>query len=271
MADKTIAIATPDLEITEGHVTTTSLQVAQHFGKRHDTVLRAIANLDCSPEFTARNFAASEYTDSTGRKLPAYRLTRDGFVFLAMGFTGKEAAAWKEAYLAAFNKMEQELLTRTTRTANPALDYERLSPSQKQDLKELVHAIAEAKVQSHGETWARLHNKFRVNSYHELPASQFAAARDYLLGKLPEAPAALPAPAPTLRNRRWLIATDHEGVETVQPIGPDDFVSSWPHLVAGVHNGNVLCTNAELLDMASACMQRLQQRSARAPLPALGR
>lgn len=64
--------------------------MAEKFGKRHDNVLQAIGRLECSPEFTALNFQASDYTDSTGRKLAAYRMTRDGFVFLAMGFTGRE-------------------------------------------------------------------------------------------------------------------------------------------------------------------------------------
>lgn len=105
------AVSRPQLAVINGHATTTSNQIAEHFGKRHDTVLRAIQNLDCSPEFTARNFAVSEYTDSTNRTLPAYTITRDGFVFLAMGFTGKEAAQWKEAYIEAFNAMEAALLT----------------------------------------------------------------------------------------------------------------------------------------------------------------
>ncbi|WXF31053.1 Rha family transcriptional regulator (plasmid) [Pseudomonas aeruginosa] len=37
-------------------------------------------------------------------------MTRDGFTFLCIGFTGKEAARWKEAYINAFNKMEQALI-----------------------------------------------------------------------------------------------------------------------------------------------------------------
>ena len=74
------------------------------------------------------------------------------------------------------------------RPANPAIDYDRISPAQAQDLKELVHSIVDAKVQGFAETWARLHKKFRVNSYLELPATRFEEARDYLLGKLPEAP-----------------------------------------------------------------------------------
>lgn len=195
MADTTIgtsvAIATPDLEIIEGQITTTSNQVAAHFGKRHTNVLRAIANLlaELPPEHQ-RNFepmlSSVEIGGGAIRKDPAYRITRDGFTLLAMGFTGKEAMQWKVAYLTAFNKMEQELLARTARPHNPALDYDRISPAQAQDLKELVHAVVDAKVQGFGETWARLHKRFRVNSYLELPAARFEEARDYLLGKLPE-------------------------------------------------------------------------------------
>jgi len=99
----------PQLAVVNGHATTTSTQIAENFGKRHDTVLRSIRSLDCSPEFNARNFAAVEYTDEKGEKRPAYTITRDGFVFLAMGFTGKEAAQWKEAYIEAFNAMEAAL------------------------------------------------------------------------------------------------------------------------------------------------------------------
>ena len=133
--------ATPDLKIIEGQITTTSNQVAEHFGKRHADVIRAIRKLDAPEEFTERNFALSEFTDSTGRVLPAYRLTRDGFTLLAMGFTGKEAMQWKVAYLNAFNQMEAELLARTTRPHNPAIDYDRISPAQAQDLKEIVAVI----------------------------------------------------------------------------------------------------------------------------------
>lgn len=176
---------TPDLEIIDGQITTTSNQVAAHFGKRHNMVLRAVRNLECSDEFRLRNFAQSSYINEQGKEQPRYRMTRDGFVFLAMGFTGKEAAQWKEAYIAAFNKMEAELLAKTTRPHNPAIDYERISPAQAQDLKYLVQAIVDAKIQKHGETWARLQRKFRVNSYLELPAARFNEARTYLQTKLP--------------------------------------------------------------------------------------
>lgn len=270
MADTTtgtsVAIATPDLEIIEGQITTTSLQIAEHFGKRHTHVLRAIRNLLAElPENARPNFGLSEFTDDTGRKLPAYRITRDGFTLLAMGFTGKEAMQWKVAYLTAFNKMEQELLARTTRPANPAIDYDRISPAQAQDLKEIVAAIVQAGIQGYGETWARLQRKFRVNSYLELPATRHLEARAYLLGKLPKPVAGnvvdeAPAKAPTMFGRQWLVSTDMNGKETVRPVAPDQFVKSFREIARGIAVGDMELSTAELIDLASACNQRLVHR-----------
>lgn len=90
---------------------TTSLKVAEIFGKKHLHVLRDIGNLkkDCPQKFTEPNFGLSEYRDSTGRKLPMYILPRDGFTLLVMGYTGKEAMKFKLAYIEAFNAMEEQL------------------------------------------------------------------------------------------------------------------------------------------------------------------
>ncbi len=104
-----INATTPHVFVKNSKVITTSQYVASYFGKRHERVLDRIKKLDCSPEFTQHNFVLSEYTDSTGRKLPMYEMTKDGFVFLVMGFTGKKAAQFKEAYIAEFNKMEAAL------------------------------------------------------------------------------------------------------------------------------------------------------------------
>lgn len=88
---------------------TTSRIIAEKFGKQHKDVLRAIRNLDCSPEFNERNFAPFKNNDLTGETTSHYEMTRDGFTFLVMGFTGKEAAIWKEKFIAAFNAMEEQL------------------------------------------------------------------------------------------------------------------------------------------------------------------
>lgn len=95
-----------------GHdkVCTTSLIVGEMFEKEHKNVLRDIRNFECSEKFMRANFEPVEYVDAKGEKRPAFNITRDGFSFLTLGFTGKKAAAWKEKFLEAFNAMEKVLL-----------------------------------------------------------------------------------------------------------------------------------------------------------------
>lgn len=88
------------------------------------------------------------------------------------------------------------------------LDYDRISPAQAQDLKEIVAAIVQAGVQTYGETWKRFQNKYQVNSYLELPATQHLEARRYLIAKLPKgyagdivSEAAKPSALPRLQLR----------------------------------------------------------------------
>lgn len=87
----------------------TSLDISNRFAKRHDNVRLAINNLECSEQFRRLNFKEIKYTDGKGRQQPMYEITRDGFVFLCMGFTGADAAQWKEKYIQAFNLMEQQI------------------------------------------------------------------------------------------------------------------------------------------------------------------
>lgn len=116
-----VPVITPTLTTIRGHGWASSLQVAEHFGKSHKNVLQSIRNLECSPEFTELNFQLSEFTDSTGRTLPCYMMTRDGFAMLAFGFTGKAAAVWREAFLKAFKQLEQAYLEQLEQKAEAAL------------------------------------------------------------------------------------------------------------------------------------------------------
>lgn len=97
------------LSVREGKVVVSSRDVAEKFGKEHGKVLRSVRDLDCSTSFNEANFGFVEYVDSKGEKRPEVLMTRDGFTFLAMGFTGAKAAQFKEAYISEFNRMEAEL------------------------------------------------------------------------------------------------------------------------------------------------------------------
>jgi len=70
------------LEVDDSPVTT-SLAVAESFGKRHNNVLRDIETLDVTEEFSLLNFEECHYTAQNGQKYRAYVMTRDGFLHLA--------------------------------------------------------------------------------------------------------------------------------------------------------------------------------------------
>jgi Rha family phage regulatory protein len=98
-----------ELTIVKGKAITTSRQIALHFNKLHKNVVRDIRNLDCSPQFNVLNFERVDYKDDKGEARKEYQITRNGFMYVAMGFTGKRAAEFKEAYIQAFNEMEYKL------------------------------------------------------------------------------------------------------------------------------------------------------------------
>ncbi|WP_281983144.1 Rha family transcriptional regulator [Azonexus hydrophilus] len=125
-------------------VVTTSLKVAEIFGKQHKHVLRDIeaisqsksgpSDTDHQPksgpmidpiaEFHRLNFELMTYLDEAGkgarREQPMYEMTKDGFTLLAMGYTGEKAMLFKIAYIAEFNRMAERLARNDYATAATA-------------------------------------------------------------------------------------------------------------------------------------------------------
>lgn len=101
--------------LVHGQPMTDSLAVAEHFGKRHDNVLRKVAEVECSERFRRLNFEAANYLDQQKKPRQMWRMSKDGFWLLAMGFTGAEAARWREAFIDAFNNLESELAAANAR------------------------------------------------------------------------------------------------------------------------------------------------------------
>ena len=133
---------------------TSSLLVAKEFGKAHAKVMRDIENLNCSDEFRLANFGDSYFKNEQGREFPMVTMTKDGFSFLVMGYTGKKAARFKEAYINAFNKMESEIrssikpksqLEILQMSINQLVEQERRLSSVERDIEETKKEIAEMK------------------------------------------------------------------------------------------------------------------------------
>lgn len=147
---------------------TTTLKVAEVFGKRHQHVLRAFDNLwepnkpkngpirdllkvkeigaisgaagDRSKngsisdgqiraidpdaktldDFRQLNYNDTTYLDSRGRQQRMVIMTRKGFEFLTLGFTGRKAMMFRLAYIERFHEMDAELHRRAFEAANTA-------------------------------------------------------------------------------------------------------------------------------------------------------
>lgn len=105
---------------------TSSLQVAETFGKEHKVVLKAIDELK---QGVAQNYADLFYEDTYihPQNKQCYRqviMNRDGFTLLAMGFTGQKALQFKLKYIEAFNQMKNHIKERLdTSTLSPELQF----------------------------------------------------------------------------------------------------------------------------------------------------
>lgn len=104
---------------------TTSLVLAEVFEKQHKNVIQAIEAKIESAENQARYkrmFYEGIYTDKKGEQRKMYYLNRDGFTFIAMGFTGRKVDEFKLKYIDAFNKMEEQIRNQSLQVLNQSTD-----------------------------------------------------------------------------------------------------------------------------------------------------
>jgi len=219
-----VVSAQPELSIYNGIVTTTSTQVAQFFGKRHDNVLRAIRVLIRETASDNRLLNFEETVDirenpSGGApiSMPAYRMDREGFMLLAMGFTGKEALRWKLAFIAAFNRMEAEL-------QKPAYDPARIQLAHSlaaQAAAQVTQTVFDAIASGGNSDWRRVR---------------------YLLS----------------------FGYDRDGQPTIpqaQVVGDDQMVTSLNALVQHITKHDVIPSDAQLAALVTACAHQLSERA----------
>lgn len=90
-------------------LTTTSLKVAEVFGRQHVRVLQDIEQL-ISDERGMCNFAHTPYINQqNGQTYHYYEMNQDGFTLLVFGYSGEKALDFKYKFLNAFNKMKELL------------------------------------------------------------------------------------------------------------------------------------------------------------------
>lgn len=171
----------PVVSVVNNQVTALSTDVARFFGKRHDAVIRDIKNL-CSilPSDRLHNFVETVVTrenPSGGApiKSKVYRMTRDGFTLLVMGWTGEKALQFKLAWLDAFNRMEEQLRKQQTFAEQ---DNALISNEQQYELSSRVmrktHALFGNK--NYSFVYRALKRRFRIPRYTCLLQRDFETA-----------------------------------------------------------------------------------------------
>lgn len=133
-----------------------SRDVADFFGKLHKDVLRAIDRLDCSEKFRSLNFEESFLGVETGRGahriFRAFDMTKDGFAFLAMGFTGREVTRVRKG-IPTRNKDNEALSVRYGLTCDLSDDIP-IKSLTLSDKRSRTMKIAYARVSSTGQNEA---------------------------------------------------------------------------------------------------------------------
>lgn len=97
------------LESCNGETLASSREIAEKFDKRNPDVNRMIENLIVQNCTVKNMIRKTTYISSRGREEIEYKMNRDGFSLLVMGFTGKKALEWKLKYIHAFNEMEETI------------------------------------------------------------------------------------------------------------------------------------------------------------------
>lgn len=134
---------------SNGELVVSSRQVAENFGKEHSKVIRSIEGIANFGDTQGMFHKVSYVNEQNGQEYKEYLLNRDGFSLLVMGFTGKEAMAWKLKYIEAFNAMEKKLSkpqpTLTEQMAQGLLAAQQLLAEKNKQVEHLTTTIESQK------------------------------------------------------------------------------------------------------------------------------
>lgn len=221
----------PVLELVKGQPRASSLVISEHFGKRHDNVLRLVRSIQESApaEFNALNFEDVEIVEENaiGGQVSSRHIlmTRDGFTLVVMGFTGKKALEWKLKYIEAFNRMEEELRMQASQPEPMALS----SVADRRPLVNLVNVWCKAANIPQPVAYTQVAGHFGLDRVTQLPASWIQDAVAFVQARIDAAQAsALPASEPKALPPARSSSTAREYAATYKGLPSD--ASRWKDL-----------------------------------------
>lgn len=186
----------PAITVCNGLATVLTTNIAEVFEKNHRHVLRDVEEIiQRTPEDRRGNFIPVELErpSNLGKgivKYKAYALTKAGFTFLAMGFTGEKADKFKWAYIDEFDRMEKAL------SGEGGPDY--IDEAQQREIQRAVGRRAAGIGKNFSLIYGALKDRFDIPRYTCLQKRDFEAALDFI------------QKAPIMSREQWLQKEESE-------------------------------------------------------------
>lgn len=253
------------VEARDGKAFTSSQNVAEAFGKQHYHVLAKVRELDCSDHFLTHNFSWVQF-EHRGNRYDAVEMTKDGFVFLVMGFTGKKAAAIKEGYIAAFNWMAGQLginptdLVHTVIGSTGELILDRV-------IEQKGYKIPSSLQRSFKHTMkSRLRARFNVQKTALIPADKMSEACNFVASYVIEGeylPKQTEVQFDLNKSGRYPLSFNHKGEQQIDQVPDDAYVLSQEDFLKGIAHtpGDIPISTDGLFDFAIAALNNLRLRA----------
>ena len=165
----------PAITVCYGLATVLTTNISAVFEKNHRHVLRDVEDIiQRTPEDRRGNFIPVELErpSNLGKgivKYKAYALTKAGFTFLAMGFTGEKADKFKWAYIDEFDRMEQALRAPSDQSAL-------ITTTEQYEIRKAIKARAKNSSVHYQTVYNALYDYFKIASYKDLRHDQMKAA-----------------------------------------------------------------------------------------------
>lgn len=169
------------VRIVDDRAVADSRDVAAHFNKRHDAILRSVDTFIKSMPELAHNFvvmfSSTKTANGANRNARRFDLDRKGFMLLVMGFTGAKALEVKSKWIDAFDAMERRLMELEAPGNDDAMHL--TTSADIHDYTPALAVIREAR-QVFGRSAAqRLWSKLGLPSMSDHPGARFEAASGY--------------------------------------------------------------------------------------------
>ncbi len=256
------------VEARDGKAFTTTHQVATAFGKLHNHVLAKVRALDCSDQFLTDNFSSVQF-EHRGNTYEAFEMSKDGFMFLVMGFTGAKAAAIKEGYIFAFNEMANRLNLKADVLVGDLVGSV-IGSSGEVVLDRVIDQKAAALPaplrRSFKHTMkSRLRTRFNVQRTALIPAEELANACNFVAAYvfegefLPKRDQIQLVGGP---QKRYLVSFDSKGDQVVEEVADDACVLSTRQLIKGMvmSPGDIPVSTPDMFEFLMAAVVNLRGR-----------